>query len=245
MIKVATDHGLKITTRPVWEMTKPLCVYGLKNIFGTLPQFVNTRIDQILMGMLLPAQYLGLYVVAVSWSGIGSVLTNSISTILFPRISSDTSLEQSRTRMLRVVRLTTVISLIWTIFHLLVTPFVIPLIFGSDFRAAVPAALILVLTAPIQQLDSVLSSGLRGIGKPGLVGWSQGIGVIVTTILLYFLLPTFKELGAAVASLTAYSASFLITTYMFMNHFDIKPGELFILTHKEVSYLISFIKQKP
>jgi Na+-driven multidrug efflux pump len=62
-------------------------------------------------------------------------------------------------------------------------------------------------------LSLVLYEGLRGLNHPLAPAFAEGIGNLVTIILLAILLPRYNYLGAAIASLIAYTASFLAIAY--------------------------------
>ncbi len=62
----------------------PMLAYGFPCAITGLPQMLNLRLDQMLMAALLPSRQLGLYVVAVAWSGAVSPLLTSIGITLSP-----------------------------------------------------------------------------------------------------------------------------------------------------------------
>jgi O-antigen/teichoic acid export membrane protein len=86
-----------------------------------------------------------------------------------------------------------------------VTPWAVPLLFGSAFAAAIPAALVLVGAAAIAAVNMVLEEGLRGLGRPVAVLWAELAGLAVTVIALLYLLRPFGIMGAALASVMGYT----------------------------------------
>ena len=86
-------------------------------------------------------------------------------------------------------------------------PFVVPFLFGDDFRGAVrPLALLLpgvVAYAPVSILVVYLS--VRR-GRPKLSLLVSGVGLLVTAAMSFVLIPPYGAAGAAVASAIGYAA---------------------------------------
>ncbi len=179
--------------------------YGLPSVLSILPQMLNLRLDQLLMAAFFPTQLLGYYVVAVAWSAVMTPFIQGIGSVLFPRVASqtETSLRLSLLgRSLRLgVLLTGLLSLVVSGF----TPFAIWTIFGAEYAPAIPAALILVVAGGVANLNIVLGEGLRGLGLPKAVFWSEIVGLIGTLAGLALLLRPLEIVGAALASLCGYT----------------------------------------
>ena len=89
----------------------------------------------------------------------------------------------------------------------LVTPVVLPLVFGRAFAPAVPSALILVAAGAVLAVGNLSGDILRGLGAPRWPLFSQLAGLPVTAGLLVLLLPRWSIAGAAVTSLVAYAVA--------------------------------------
>jgi O-antigen/teichoic acid export membrane protein len=184
---------------------RPFLNYGLPSMLTILPQAMNLRLDQLLIAMLFEPRLLGLYVVAAAWSGAIAPIINAVGPVLFPRLSKDADRTQQRILVSSVVRVTSLVILILTVLLLVLTPFMVPFLFGSAYRDAVPAAQILVVAGAFGNLNLTLEDGLRGLGRPRQVLIAEVIGMAVTAVLLWLLLPLLNILGAAVASVVAYA----------------------------------------
>jgi O-antigen/teichoic acid export membrane protein len=184
---------------------RPFLNYGLPSMLTILPQAMNLRLDQLLIAMLFEPRLLGLYVVAAAWSGAIAPIINAVGPVLFPRLSKDADRTQQRILVSSVVRITSLVILILTVLLLVLTPFMVPFLFGSAYRDAVPAAQILVVAGAFGNLNLTLEDGLRGLGRPRQVLIAEVIGMAVTAVLLWLLLPLLNILGAAVASVVAYA----------------------------------------
>ncbi len=80
----------------------------------------------------------------------------------------------------------------------------IPLVFGTSYRAAVPMLWILTPGAIFLACGQVAGDLLRGRNHPTVVAWAQGLAAIFTVVLLIALLPVVGVYGAAIASTVAY-----------------------------------------
>jgi len=92
------------------------------------------------------------------------------------------------------------------------TRWAFPWVFGSGFSQAIPATYVLIAAAAVCGFNVVLEEGLRGLGRPDAVFRAELVGVAATVILLASLLKPFGILGAAIASLGAYSIVGLVLT---------------------------------
>jgi len=184
--------------------------YGLPSMLTGVPQLLNLRLDQMLMAAFLPTQTLGLYVVAVTWSGAVAQLPNALGAVLLPRTASQQTTAQRDRVFAQGSRLAVLTALSVAAGILLVTPLAIPLIFGERFRASVSAALVLVGAAAIAAVNNVLEEGLRGLGRPAVCLWAETAGLGVTAVSLLLLLPALQIMGAAIASVLGYGTVTLV-----------------------------------
>jgi len=196
-------EGRFVPDRSYW---RPLLAYGLPCVFASMPQMLNFRLDQMLMTSIVAPSELGLYVVAVAWSGASAPLLGAISAVLFPRIASEPDPRERSRIFAYVVRNSLVMAVLLSILVFVATPWAVPLLFGKSFTGSIPSALLLVPAAGVLAFNLILEEGIRGLGYPVAVTWSEFGGLLVTAILLAVLLRPFGIVGAAIASLCAYSA---------------------------------------
>jgi O-antigen/teichoic acid export membrane protein len=89
---------------------------------------------------------------------------------------------------------------------LILTPIVIPALFGSSFSGSIASAYVLVLASVFLGVSYIISESILGLGltrgplKAGIVG------CITTGISLAILLPRLGIFGAALSSLIGYSS---------------------------------------
>jgi O-antigen/teichoic acid export membrane protein len=196
---------------------------------------LNLRLDQMLMAAFLPAQALGLYVVAVAWSGAMHPLISAVGAVVFPRVAAQANPSQQRETFAQGTRLVGVILLVIMMPLILITPYALPLVFGKQFSTAIPVAIVLVFAGAIAGLNTVLEEGLRGLGQPVSVLWAECGGVAVAISSLLILLKPFAILGAAFASLLGNSATALFLIFGGVAATGYSPAALLLPRWHEVS----------
>ncbi len=179
--------------------------FGLPCMVSTMPQVLNFRLDQMLMAGLLPARSLGLYAVAVAWSGATSPLVGALSSILLPRVASQPDKEQQSRALAQGNRLAVFAALVAAAVVAALTPRALPLLFGAGFTPAIHSALVLVLASTIATFNVVTEEGLKGLGHPQSVMWAEFGGLAVTVVSLWLMLRPLGIMGASLASLFGYS----------------------------------------
>jgi O-antigen/teichoic acid export membrane protein len=183
---------------------KPMLAFGLPCVVTVLPQTLNLRLDQMLMAAILAPQMLGLYVVSVAWAATMTPLFQAVSVVLFPHLAAQSSRAEQALVLTRTIRLAVPSALCLAGLLATMTPFAIPLIFGSRFQPSVMPAVVLVFAGAVFGVNQILEEGLRGLGSPKAVMWSEVGGLMVTFALLGLLLGPMGIMGAAIASLLGY-----------------------------------------
>jgi O-antigen/teichoic acid export membrane protein len=179
--------------------------YGLPCMMTGMPQMLNLSLDQMLMAALLSSRDLGLYVVAVAWSGAAAPLLNAVGAVMTPAVASATDTAHGARRLAAGARITTALAIIICLTLAAVTPVAIVLLFGERFRSSIPAALMLMPAAGVLGLNLTLQEGLRGMGRPYAVLRAELAGLAVTAVALIAMLRPMGIMGAAIASLLGYS----------------------------------------
>lgn len=216
--------------RPDRRKLPSLLSYGLPCMATMVPQTLNLRLDQMLMAALLPPRDLGLYVVAVAWSGAVAPLLSALSAVTMPAVASASDHRQSVRRLISGVQAAAALALVLAVTLAAITPAAITFFFGASFRAAVPVALVLVPAAAVLGLNSVLQEGLRGLGRPYAVLQAELAGLLATAMALTAMLRPMGIMGAAIASLLGYAT---VTTALLLNarrYAGVSASTLLLLT---------------
>jgi O-antigen/teichoic acid export membrane protein len=192
---------------PASHLVRPMLSYGAPTAVSTLPQWLNIRLDQLVMIAFLAPESVGLYAVAIAWGGAAQPLTTVLAYLAVPTL---TAASDAGNRSRTVYRSGVIVSIAASALVLAATPVLFPFVFGADFRAAVPAALILVLAGAMSGMNAVGAECLRALGRPRGVLIAECAGLVVTGMAVPVLIPIAGILGAATASLASSSAILLV-----------------------------------
>jgi O-antigen/teichoic acid export membrane protein len=191
-----------------------LLSFGWKTQLATVTSFVNQRVDQLLLSLLVGPRDLGLYVVAVTVSLALSFLPQAAGMVT---LAAGSNLPREGAKAVIGNGLRT--SLVWLVVGssalFVVAPWLITRVFGSGFTDSGLACRILLPGSIALGLNQVLYAGARALNDPALPSYSEGLATVLTCAGLYLLLPRFGFLGAAIASTLAYTSSLVFTLVLF------------------------------
>lgn len=204
--------------------------YGSRIWIGAIAGVLLMRIDQLLMVPLSGAFQLGLYAVAVTISELPLILNTAVREVMFASDARD-----SKDRLLGDAARTSL--LVCVGFALLLgvsAPWWLPLAFGSDFAAALPACWILLAAVAVGVPGSVAGAGLSARGRPELRSYSLLIACAINILVLVALVPTLGALGAAIATLVGNVVSSNLNILWLRRHSELKIRDFYAVRFSDV-----------
>jgi O-antigen/teichoic acid export membrane protein len=197
--------------RDLWQRTKR---FALPMYSSTIMSYLNYRIDQIIIAVLLPPEQLGLYVIAVSLGERLWILTGAVANALLPHLTNS----QGRDPVLPAIIARHV--MVWTgaacLLCVVLADVVIPLLYSSAFAQAVSPFRWLLPGILTFSVGKVLVAELLAREKPYYSIWSAGIGALVNIIGNILLIPHMGISGAALASSLSYTCTSLVITWAYL-----------------------------
>ncbi|SEM65667.1 Membrane protein involved in the export of O-antigen and teichoic acid [Mesobacillus persicus] len=216
--------------------------YGFKSYLSNLVTFLNYRINIYILGFFVNPLAVGVYFTALNLGEKLSVFTQSISTVLLPRIASMATKEERNKLTSIVSRFTLIFMILFAVFVFLIIDFITPIL-GNDYIETPFLLKILLPGISLLAVEKILSNDIAARGKPEVNMYVSIFNVITSTALNIMLIPEFKAVGAAIATSISYSLSFLIKAFLFRKI----SGENFInflLIKKEDFNLISSLLKR-
>ncbi len=221
---IAVWRELKPSWKPKMDDLAMTLRYGIRDYPGVLTEFINWRLDLIMLVGVASSTSIGLYVVALRLADITSVLASSVSDALMPEVAS--SEEATATRLLtRSLRLTTIAHLLVLIPLWIGAPYILRFAYGENFVAVTEVWRLLMFASVIWSGGSVVISGLNGLGHPGLSTIARITAAVVMVVALLSWLPTRGIEGAAMASLMGYSVMFVVALFWLLRRLRISLWE--------------------
>lgn len=188
--------------RSLWQ-------YGRRAHLANTLQFLNYRLDVLIVNALLGPVAVGLYTISTRLAELLWQVPDAMSFVLLPRSSARGQVVDTATaRAYKVTLLATVGS---AILLAAAGQDLIRILFGSEFSASYLPMLLLLPGAILLGQAKVLSSSIAGRGFPHYNSYIAGAGLVVTVILDITLIPRIGIAGAAVATTSSYVVISVLT----------------------------------
>lgn len=189
--------------------------YGLRSHMSNLVAFVNYRADIFLLNILATPVSVGLYYLAVQIVERLWILSQAMSTVLFPRFVALHEEDEKRVGLIAkafriVIILTLAASLLLSIFGY----YAIGLFFGEEFLDAYYAILFLIPGVVFGAGSKILANGIAAKGKPELNMYTSVFAMLLNIILNIFLIPEYGFIGAAIATSIAYTFNSILRIWI-------------------------------
>jgi O-antigen/teichoic acid export membrane protein len=220
-----------------------LVKYGLPVTLTSIPQTLNLRLDQILMGAILDPGVLGLYVVGVTWSGASSLLLGAIGSVVFPSMAMTRDIQEQQRIVRTTTRVSTLLALTVVVFQAIFTPVIFPLLFGSAYAPAVPSAIILVVAGGVAGLNALWKDILLGLGLPRMPMYAEIVGLVTTVLFLSLLLRPYQLMGAAVASLLSYATTLGYLSYVIHNQVQLSFRQMVVPSTTDYQLILTGMRR--
>jgi O-antigen/teichoic acid export membrane protein len=188
-----------------------LVAKGIPAIGLNLGQAGVLRIDRILIGLFLSASAVGIYSIAATATEIVWLVPTALSQVLFHQFASRSVHLPSATRA-RFISLGFSFATALAIFA--IAPLAIDRLVGAKFASAVLPLRILVVGAVFLSSYQLDAFALAARGKIGLAAGATVIGFIAVFVADLLLIPSYGIVGAAWASLVAYSMLAMLVRLM-------------------------------
>jgi O-antigen/teichoic acid export membrane protein len=192
---------------------RPLARYGLAYSAAAVPTSLAGQYDKIALSRLVSPADLGLYAVGTTVSQLVAPFATAISSVVFPRASkSDLKNEERRNVEIRTLSTTLVVSVVVSLGIAVLAPVLVPLLFGADFRDAVPVVWALAAVMVARAMSQVAGALVRARNAPGAAAAAQVAGLVVGLVLIFPVVAVLGMLGAAVALGTGEAVTLVVVT---------------------------------
>lgn len=210
---------------------KNVMSYGARTWVGAVSGVLIYRLDQVLMAPLSSAEQLGLYVVAVAIGELPVIISTAIRNVAFASESGKASLEI----LGRLTRLNTLLTLGVSLALGALSPWMVPFFFGHAFDGALPACIVMLISAVAGSLGAVAGAGLAGRGRAGARSIILIGACVVNVLLILLLVPSYGAFGAALATLGGTLFMSVVTLWVMKAHFDAKIRDFVVFRMEDVA----------
>jgi O-antigen/teichoic acid export membrane protein len=215
--------------RPKWEPSlgelKTTLRYGVRDYPGILTEFVNWRLDLMMLVGMASSGALGLYVVALRLADITSTLAGSVGDALLPEVAATKNTAEATLVVTKSLRLTLCAHLLILVPLWIAAPYILRFAYGENFVEVTNVLRLLMFASVVWSGGAIVISGLNGLGHPGLSATARIAAALVMVAALLTLLPRRGIQGAALSSIAGYSVMFLIALFWLLKRGQITLWE--------------------
>lgn len=181
---------------------------------------VYNRVDILILGMDRGAAEVGWYTAAYRVADAQLFIPTALVASIFPVLSRSADTDLKSFKMLYGKSFYMLAGLGFSL--ALLTYFfsfdIIKVLFGSDYRNAAPALSVLSATIPFCFLNVLVGSSLIAIKKDGLSMATLGIGAALNSLLNFFMVPLYGQMGCSIAKVITEVVAFVVQLFFF--HFS-------------------------
>jgi O-antigen/teichoic acid export membrane protein len=207
--------------------------YGWRVQVGVIFQSVNYRLDVIVVQLFRPLSQVGYYVIAETIAELVITLATAFQSSVLPLTSHYEGDARQADTTIRALHHHAILSAAAALANVVVGSAVILLLYGPKFHAAVVPMLVLLPGVWFFGLGLVIQSDLGGRGRPGLSSGLAGLAAGATILLDFALIPPFGVIGAAIASVLAYTCFGVSSLIALSRVSGIAPRVLLVPTRED------------
>ncbi len=219
--------------------------YGSRVHISNILSFLNYKIDLFMIGFFLNPASVGIYSIAIQISEKLWIISQSISTVLFPRLSNLKNAHEKKIKITSFsIKVTMYLTTLGAMVLYLIADWTVVYIFGSGY-SQVPDVIIYMIPGVVSlSVSRVIANFIAAHGKPEINMYGTLVVLIVAVIMNLILIPKFGLVGGAIATSVSYFISMLlrmisyiyITKTTIFNLFLPSKGEIHMVLELYYSY---------
>lgn len=185
--------------------------YGFKTYFQNMISFLNFRSDKYLLNYFSGSSSLGLYDISVGFAEQLWFISRSLSSVLYPKISSLKDNMQEGAHLTAFVTSWTIwLSAAGSLLAFFLVDLVVPLFFGVEFTGVSLGFKYLLPGIVTASGSRLLTQYIAASGRPQVNAIHSMIGLILNVSINLFLIPRMGLVGASLTSSISYSVVTII-----------------------------------
>jgi len=217
-----------------WEGISSLLHYGVRHYPATISSMTFSRAGNFLLAYFLNVQAVGYYSVAVTVYEVILSIPRAVNTLLTGEAAS---LEKSNSGLLvaKATRNMLLVMLCAVITLAIISPWLIPVLYGPDFVQAVIPLIILLMAGLLTGIYATIQTYFLGVNRPGLSSIFNSVACAVSPILGFILIPIIGIVGMAIALLLARFVGLLLFLFWFWRATGIPIRSVLLLTREDMA----------
>jgi O-antigen/teichoic acid export membrane protein len=213
---VAIFHRRKIGRLTIADSTgvhRKFFTYSFYAFLANALYFLVTRVDFWILNYYKGENELGLYALSSRIGQMFLVLPTLFAGVVLPSITAKKIGADKLESMFRILNS---LNLALMFVLALIAAWLLPLMFGEEFRGSVMPLVILLPGIFFLSAQTLLAAYFAAVGAPSINLYSTILSLAIVLILDFLLIPMHGATGAAAASTVAYFAGWLYTYRMYI-----------------------------
>ncbi len=227
------------------QLLRRMLHYGSRVQVGSIFQVAMARLDIVILQLFRPLSQVGYYVVAQTIAELLLQLSGAFQMSVMPLVSRYQGDMRQATTSADSVRHYGLVGGAATIGNAFFGTAIILFAYGSQYQSAIVPMLVLLPGIWFLGMGSVIQGDLSGRGRPGLSSQLAGLAAVVTIVLDLALIPPFGVIGAAIASVIAYTTYGVVSLMALRNLSGIPIRRLVTPTRADIAGYWLFLRQLP
>lgn len=243
---VVFSKDIPLTLNIDIKILKTLISFGskvyLNNIFANL----HLKADVYLLNFFLNPLAVGYYVISVRITERLWMLSQSVSTVLYPKVASMKNEERKKFTPI-ASRNVLFITVVGACLLFLLSNWLIHLLYGEKYLLSVEPLKILLIGIVAISIERVLANDLLARGKPMINTYITFLALFSNIILNVILIPKYGIIGAAWASSISYSLATIIKILAYCRLSGNSVSDVLLPQRSDINYYLDIsrrIKQK-
>ncbi|MCE3074939.1 MATE family efflux transporter [Chryseobacterium gwangjuense] len=210
------------------KVFKSMFEYGWKTQLSAFVQFLNYRLSFYFLEHFEGIGSVGIFSIGITFSEAIWTITRSIAVILYSDVVNSKSREESILKTKSSLKLSFLLMLIFLLGIIIIPGSVYEMIFGKGFRGTKDIMLLLspgILAIGISDMIGYYFSGIKELK---ILNIKSIVGLIVTLVFSFFLIPKYGIFGACMVTALSYSVSALLLFVKFYRSTDFRIQDYLI-----------------
>ena len=211
---------------PLKDNIKEMLHYGAFMQLSTLVSTLNKRLSLYLLNTHCDEKSLGVYASGTQVTEGVNIVGQSIGLVAFSSLSNTEEKERAAQLTLRFMKVAILLTFTALLVICLLPSFFFEWIFSGEFADIRPVILLMAPGIVFFSAHTILANYFSGTGKPKYNLYASLIGLSVTLVSAFVLIPLLGIRGAAITTTLTYTTLFVYQWIVFHKHTGSRLGQL-------------------
>jgi len=218
--------------------------YGIKAHLSNIMAFLNARLDMFLVNGFLNPAAVGIYSIAVQIVEKLWMLSQSVSTVILPRISELKDEEEIRKQLTPLIsRWVLMVTLVLSVLLAAIAPYLIPLLFGKGFANSSIALQIMLPGIVLGSASRVLANDFAARGRPEINTYLAVVTLSINIAGNLVMIPKMGINGAALATTISYAVNTFLKVIIYSHLVKVKWYKTLLPEKKDFIMILTVISK--